>query len=144
MSVIDRITADRAFARQDKDTNTYQILTQILGNYQTGATLKKPRVGDSAMIACVREIVNANNETIALLMKANTEGQHQPKIDELYKQTVMLKQYLPTLLTETELADILAAGEYANIGAFQKFLRENHTDCFQPGVAAQVFNANKV
>jgi len=143
MSVIDRITADRAIARHAKDTNTYQILTQILGNYQTGATLKKPKVGDSAMIACVREIVNANVETVNLLVKHNTDGQQAKKIEELEAQSTVLRQYLPTLLTELELTGILRAGDYANIGAFQKFLRENYVDRFQPGVAAAVFNTAK-
>lgn len=143
MSVLDRITADRAIARQAKDTNTYQILTQILGSYQTGATLKKPKVGDSAVIALVREIVNANKETIVLLVKHNTDGKHAQKIEELHNQTTVLMQYLPVLLTDLELGEILAAGDYPNIGAFQKFLRENYADRFQPGVAASVFNLNK-
>jgi len=95
------------------------------------------------MIACVREIVNANVETVNLLVKHNTDGQQAKKIEELEAQSTVLRQYLPTLLTELELTGILRAGDYANIGAFQKFLRENYVDRFQPGVAAAVFNTAK-
>lgn len=139
-SVVDRVTADRAIARQSKDTPAYQILTQILGTYQTGATLKKPKVGDGAMIEIIRLIVVANNESLGH-MRASTQEDYSDKILFLENQNTMLSQYLPVLLTETELQSILEEGTFENIGAFQKHLRENYADRFKPGTAAQVYNA---
>lgn len=140
VSVIDRVTADRAIARQSRDNEAYQILTQILGAYQTGATLKKPKVGDGAIIEIIRLLTVANNESLEL-MRASTQADYADKILFLEKQNTMLSQYLPTLLTEEELRTILNSQEFSNIGAYQKFLRENYADRFKPGTAAQVFNA---
>ncbi|MFA7287132.1 MAG: hypothetical protein WC052_05720 [Patescibacteria group bacterium] len=147
VTVLDRITADRAIARQSRDTPAYQILTQILGDYQTGATLKKPKVGDGAIIELVRLIVKANNDTIALLRTAEStfpERDFAEKLSFLENQNTILSQYIPELLTETELQTILVnlvIGGPVSIGDFQKHLRENYADRFKPGTAAQVYNA---
>lgn len=140
LTVLEHVTADRAIARQSRDTPAYQILTQILGDYQTGATLKKPKVGDGALIEIIRLITVANTETIGLL-RASTQEDYTDKILFLENQNTMLSQYLPVLLTEEELRTILKSQEFSNIGAYQKFLRENYPDRFKPGTAAQVFNA---
>ena len=140
-NVLDQITADRVIARQAKDTNTYQILTQILGSYQTGATLKKPKVGDGVIFELIRGIVGANNETVGLLKKHNTESRYDDKILELEKQTTMLSQYLPTMLTTHELLTILADCGAINIKDYMSHLRTNYADRFKPGDAAAVFNS---
>lgn len=140
VTVLDRIVADRAIARQSRD-ESYQILTQILGAYQTGATLKKPKVGDGAIIEIIRLLTVANNESLELMRASSTD--YADKILFLEKQNTMLSQYLPTLLTEEELRTILNSQEFSNIGAYQKFLRENYADRFKPGTAAQVFNEGK-
>lgn len=143
VSVIDRVTADRAIARQSRDNEAYQILTQILGAYQTGATLKKPKVGDGAIIEIIRLLTVANNESLEL-MRASTQADYADKILFLEKQNTMLSQYLPVLLTEEELRTILVEliiDGPVSIGDFQKHLRTKYTDRFKPGTAAQVYNA---
>lgn len=142
-NIIEQITADRMTARTEKDTATYQILTQILGTYQQGAGLKKPKVGDDAAIEIIRGIIGANTETIAKMKERNDDNSYDDKIFFLETQSEMLGHYLPTLLTEEELREVLASQEFANIGAFQKHLRENFPNRFQPGVAAQVYNSSK-
>jgi uncharacterized protein YqeY len=143
VTVLDRIVADRAIARQSRDTPAYQILTQILGDYQTGATLKKPKIGDGALIEIIRLITVANTETIGLL-RASTQEDYADKILFLENQNTMLSQYLPILLTEEELRTILVEliiDGPVSIGDFQKHLRTKYTDRFKPGTAAQVYNA---
>lgn len=142
-NIIEQITGDRMIARQERDTATYQILTQIVGTYQQGAGLKKPKVGDNVAIEIIREIIAGNNTSLKEMRERNENGVYDEKILFLETQSEMLGHYLPTLLTEDELREILSGGEFANIGEFQKHLRENFTNRFQPGVAAQVFNSSK-
>jgi len=142
-TIIEQITGDRMIARQERDTATYQILTQILGSYQQGAGMKKPKTGDSAAIEIIREIVAGNNTSLKEMRERNDDGGYDEKILFLETQSEMLSHYLPTLLTEAELRKILEEGVFLNIGAFQSVLRENYPNRFQPGLAAQVFNSSK-
>ena len=139
-TIVEQITSDRMIALTERDTATYKILTRILGDYQTGATMKKPKVGDGAIIEILRDIIGGNTKSIEAMRERNADGEYNDKILTLEIQSEMLGHYLPVLLTEDELREILRNQDFTNIGAFQQYLRTNFPNRFQPGVAAQVFN----
>lgn len=145
MELLQRITGDRALARVGTEKDTYQLLTRILGDYELGAKAKKPKTGDTPLIEIIRGLMAGNTETIGLLQKTQATDENDAQIRRLENQNVLLGKYLPTMLTDEEIEEILLAQLEAgpvSIGDFQKFMREHYLNKFKPGTVAQIYTAN--
>lgn len=140
MNVVEQVTEMRAVARQEKDTATYNILTQILGDYQTGTTLKKPRTGDAAIINIIRGIITSNETTLDAMRERNSDHSYDERIFETEVQSELLNHFLPKTLSLAEVKEILDGMEYIDLNTFKTFMGTNYPNQFAPG---DVFKAHK-
>ena len=140
MNIVEQVTEMRAIARQEKDTATYSILTQILGDYQTGATQKKPRTGDAAIIDIIRGIIKSNEISLTEMRARNSDHSYDERIFETETQSELLNNFLPDVLTLEEVKEILDGMEYIDLNTFKAFMNTNYPNRFAPG---DVFKAHK-
>lgn len=149
MSLFQTIKKDQVEARKAKDTIKASLLTTLIGEIQGSITGGKAPVQYEEDGVTIK--VN-DNDTIRLINKfvKNTEDflSVKPDSEELQKELIILKNYLPQKLSETELRTIISevlktipdgTNSNAALGMIMKYLKQHHENLYDAKLVKDIF-----
>lgn len=122
----------RMIAKKEKDTVAANILTLVVGEYETSE--KRGETPDIVKIAT--KLKKSNTEVLGL-MKANREV-NASNIQKLTQENVVLTQLLPKQMTEDELINAIGKSGANNIGMVMKFLGANYPNQYDKQLASKL------
>lgn len=124
MSLAEEINAQNILAIKNKDEDAKAILS-ILKNKILVATIEKraskEELTDADVIAIIQKTVKELDEEKASFAQANRPEQ----VASLERQKAVISQYLPELMSEDEIKEIIAGLEDKSIGNVMKHFRTN-------------------
>lgn len=138
MNLYQQIKADQLNARKAKDKLTTDVLSVLL------ATADKDLISretEAVQHNKMQEIVISANKA---LLKSIETFANKPELVAQYKaeQTVIAK-YLPKLLTEDEIKEIIIQNNFITLPDLMKFLSANFKGQFDPTLAKQVMELKR-
>lgn len=122
--LLETIKNKRFSALKDKNTATYQTLTLVLGEL---SRLDNKQPTDSEVVKVISKMIKSATETNSL----------KPS-DDLLNEISLLKSFLPSLLTESELSEIidnLIRNDVKTLPLIMKSLKEKHNGLFDGKLA---------
>ena len=129
--ILTKIKADMLTARKARDTEAVKAFSTLVGEIELIGKKAGNVINDELVIATVKKfIVN---------LKENLEHTESPKGKaDVGTEIELLEVYLPTQMTESELQDIIANLEPANMGEAMKHLKDCYTGLYDGKLASQV------
>jgi uncharacterized protein YqeY len=122
---ITTITQDRVNSRSCGDTVKYNLLTTLLGDLE----LEFKRSGNVDVLAMIKKYIK--NAEITLEVK--------PDHTQTKEELVILKDYLPSQLTELDIKYIISQRELSTMGEFMAFMKKYFPNRYDGKVASQIF-----
>jgi uncharacterized protein YqeY len=124
--ILEKIKADNLTARKAKDKFTSSVLTTLIGEISiVGKNDGNRETTDEECIAKITKFKKGVAETVKVLH--SSQGNWP---DEYDKELALYEKYLPTLMTEVELQEVIkgivAKTLKPNIGSVMKELKENY------------------
>ncbi len=135
--IIKKITADLLEARKSRDAGKASILSTALGEMSNHAVMTNGEkiVSDDKAISIIKKFIGAIDETLELVSNEKKEL--------LNREREILSGYLPTMLSEAELTDIIRSavdGGGANIGSIMGLLKSKYANLYDGKTASKIAN----
>lgn len=108
-------------ALKEKDTVTRGVLSLVLGKLVTLS--KEKEITDAEVLVLLQKTVKELDEQIIDYSKAGRDE----KVNELKVQKAFVESYLPTMLTEDEIKNIILSLEDKSIQSVMKHFKANYT-----------------
>lgn len=137
MTEFENLQAKLKSARLNRDSALVTILSTIVGDLASSAKMVDgvKVVSDDEVFSYLKKYVKNIEETI----KLSGATQADPKWDIIFFELEYIKQFLPKLLTEQELRDILQSRDFINLGEFMKHLKTVYPNQFDGKVASKLW-----
>lgn len=129
MSLMNKIKELQIAARKAGSADA-SLLTTLLGEAAMVGKNANRETTDQEALAVVKKFVKNIDETITALTCRNQDAA------KFLAERGVLEQFLPTYLTEEELTAI--AKKHTSMPEFMKYLKENHSGCYDGKLAAGV------
>lgn len=108
-----------------KDKIRYNILTVLLGEYETKLKGSNPK--DADVVSIAKKFIKNNKEVLAI------------KEDEtLLEEIKVLEEFLPKQLTGAELSAIIAEADKDSLGDIMKYLNQSFKGQFDSKTASEL------
>ena len=135
MSIFARIKSDQLNARKARDTTTATFLSTLSGEMESKATVVDGNkvVSDDLASSIIKKFGKGIDESL----------EHVPNDPQLMQERKILDQYIPKLLSETELSDIIKTAiddGKANIGAIMGVLKSQYPNLYDGKTASDIAN----
>lgn len=138
MNLYQQIKADQLSARKTKDKLTTDVLSVLL------ATADKDLISretEDVQHDKMQEIVISANKA---LLKSIETFANKPELVAQYKaEQDVIAKYLPKLLTEDEIKEIVIQNNFIKLPDLMKFLSVNYKGQFDPNLAKQVMKLKR-
>ena len=123
--IIDEIKKDNVQAIKDKNTTARTILGVINSKYLL-LTIEKRKAGteptDVDMVAILQKTIKELNEEAENYKKVGNAIQ----VEEINAQKAIIEKYLPKMLSEEEIRDIIANMEDKSIPSVMKYFKSEY------------------
>jgi len=126
--LIDQVKAARMLAMKERDYPARSILTTLLGELESIAKRDQVAVVDDLVIRTCKKFIVGNLETIKLGGDA----------EKLEGENVILRNFIPKQLNETELRAIIVAMNATNIGEIMQQLKASHDGEYDGKMASSI------
>jgi uncharacterized protein YqeY len=135
MSIFAQIKHDLLTARKARDTTTATFLSTLSGEMESKATVIDGNkvVSDDVASSVIKKFGKGIDESL----------EHMPNDAQLMQERKILDQYIPKLLSETELTDIIQSAiddGKANIGAIMGLLKAQYPNLYDGKTASDIAN----
>lgn len=125
MSLIQEINARNIEAMKQRDTEAKTILGIVKNNIkilEIEKRVKNEEVQDADVLKIIQKVVKSLEEEISAFASAGRDEQ----VQSLNKQKSVVEAFLPQMMSEDEIAQIIAGLEDKSIGAVMKHFKENY------------------
>ena len=123
--IIDEIKKDNIQAMKDKNTTARTIYGVVVNKYML-QNIEKRKIGqemtDVDMVAILQKTIKELSEEAENYARVSNMTQ----VAEIKKQKAILEKYLPKMLSEEEIKDIIAKMEDKSIPSVMKYFKANY------------------
>ena len=123
--LIDTIKKENMLALKEKDTNKRAVLSVVINKYMLAgyeAKAQGKEIGDIELISLINKTLKELEEEKASYILAN----RPEDVRNLDAQIVLLKVYLPKMMTEEEIKKIILTLDDKSIPSVMKFFKLNY------------------
>jgi len=121
---IENVKALQIEARKAKDTVKANILTLVIGEYET---LNK-RGSGAGVVQIAKKLIKANEDSLS----------HKGDDETLKKENEVLDSLVPKQMSEKELRDVIEDAKLLNIGQIMKMLNSEYKGQFDGKLASKI------
>lgn len=123
--IIDEIKKDNVQALKDKNTSA-RIILGVLSNKYLLQSIEKRKSGgemtDADMVAILQKTIKELNEEAENYAKVNNQAQ----VEEISRQKAVVEKYLPQMMSEDEIRNIIANMEDKSMPSIMKHFKANY------------------
>jgi uncharacterized protein len=138
--IIDEINNRNKKAIMDRDANSRAILGVIKNRYlllQVEKRTKNEEVTDAEMVAIIQKAIKELEEEIENYKKVNNENE----VSNVTKQMELIKEFLPKMLSEAEIKDLIAKLDDKSIPSVMKYFKANYAGKCDMGTVQKVLKS---
>jgi uncharacterized protein len=129
--LIDKIKTDNLAARKAHDSNKATLLTTLIGEAEMiGKNAGNRAPTDDEVIETIRKFVKNNKQTIEALAGVGSE--------KFQFENDVLTEYLPKMLSEDELTEVIKSFETKNMGEIMKQLKAKYAGVYDGAMASRI------
>lgn len=129
--LIDKIKTDNLAARKAHDSNKATLLTTLIGEAEMiGKNAGNRAPTDDEVVETIRKFVKNNKQTIEALAGVGVE--------KFQFENDVLTEYLPKMLSEDELTEVIKSFDTKNMGEIMKQLKAKYAGVYDGAMASRI------
>lgn len=139
--LIEKVNKDKIAARKKKDAVAVDFIGYFYSEcFRLGTVILEngdKTVKDESVIATAKKLRDSISEAAEITRRYGGDA------SKAEAELAILNKYIPSQLSEAEIANIIDTNEFAAIKDFMAFMKKNHAGLYDGKLASSVWNTKK-